>query len=132
MKKRTLTLANFVVLLAPILVFAILALGIAGMGGAFDRYKGTWVGTIIESSFPVARTFWIVAALLNLVLIFLCVLKKAKLSGALMLGSLMNLAAFLLGQAAHDRDQQLAIPAHRVNGSLQLFSCSGRLIIVSE
>ena len=96
MKKRTLTLANFVVLLAPILVFAILALGIAGMGGAFDRYHGTWIGTIIESLFPVARTFWIVAALLNLVLVFLCVLKKEKLSGALMLGSFMNLAAFLM------------------------------------
>lgn len=96
MKKRFLTLANFVVLLAPILVFAVLALGIAGMGGAFDRYHGTWIGTAIESSFPVARAFWIVAALLNLVLIFLCVLKKEKLSGALMLGSFMNLAAFLL------------------------------------
>ena len=96
MKKRALILANFVVLLAPILVFAVLALGIAGMGGAFDRYHGTWIGTVMGSSFPVARTFWIVAALLNLVLIFLCVLKKAKPSGALMLGSLMNLAAFLL------------------------------------
>ncbi len=96
MKKRALILANFVVFLAPILVFAVLALGIAGMGGAFIRYKGTWVGTIIESLFPVARTFWIVAALLNLVLIFLCVWKRTKPSGALMVGSLMNLAAFFL------------------------------------
>ena len=95
MKKHALILANFVVLLAPILVFAVLAMGIAGMGGAFDRYHGTRIGTIIQSSFPVARTFWLVAALLNLVLIFLCVLKKAKLSGTLMLGSFMNLAAFL-------------------------------------
>ena len=66
MKKRALIFANFVVLLAPILVFAVLALGIAGMGGAFDRYDGTWVGTVLESLFTLARTFWIVAALINL------------------------------------------------------------------
>jgi len=82
MKKRSLIFANFVVLLAPILVFAVFALGIAGMGGAFDRYDGTWVGTVLESLFPVARTFWIVAALLNLVLIFLCVLKKNETVGS--------------------------------------------------
>lgn len=96
MKKRSLIFANFIVLLAPILVFAVVALGIAGMGGAFDRYDGTWVGTVLESLFPGARTFWIVAALLNLVLIFLCVWKRTKPSGALMVGSLMNLAAFFL------------------------------------
>ena len=96
MKKRFLILANVVVLLAPILVFAVLVMVIAGMGGAFDHYHGTWIGAVMKLSFPVARAFWIVAALLNLVLIFLCVLKKEKLSGALMLGSFMNLAAFLL------------------------------------
>ena len=96
MKKRALIFANFVVLLAPILVFAVVALGIVGMGGAFDRYDGTWVGTVLESLFPGARSFWIVAALLNLVLIFLCVWKRTKPSGALMVGSLMNLAAFFL------------------------------------
>ena len=96
MKKRALIFANFVVLLAPILVFAVVALGLAGMGGAFDRYDGTWVGTVLESLFPVAGTFWIVAAILNLVLIFLYVWKRTKPSGALMVGSLMNLAAFFL------------------------------------
>ena len=96
MKKRFLTLANVVVFLAPILVFATVALAIAGMGGAFDRYDGTWIGTAIESSSSVVTTLWIVAALLNLVLAFLCVWKRTKPSVFLAVGSFMNLAAFLL------------------------------------
>ena len=96
MKSQALILANVVVFLAPILVFATVALAIAGMGGAFDRYDGTWIGTVIESSFPVVTTFWIVAALLNLVLAFLCVWKRTKPSVFLVVGSFMNLAAFLL------------------------------------
>ena len=96
MKSFWTALAFFVMFTGSIVAYGEFALAMSGMGGMYDKYDGTWIETAIRWSFPIAAIYWIVAALLNLVLAFLCVWKRTKPSVFLAVGSFMNLAAFLL------------------------------------
>ena len=98
MKKTSAFVLNFIVVSAPILVFGVFLLGIAGMGGAFDKYEGSLLGATIKSSFAVSWTYWLFAAGLNLLLILRLIWRKSKPSFLLVSGSFLNLAVcvFLL------------------------------------
>ena len=57
-KPRKVFWSNFIMLMAPLCVWAEIALIIAGMGGAHD---GTWVASVKGAAFPIVWTLWFVA-----------------------------------------------------------------------